>query len=502
MVNMIATALNWIRRQFETLRQKYEALKKAVWSPVETKPAEPIDEAEATRRKLNHAVESLPDYFANLAKGLSENAHLKRFIDAGASFRKSGQYAGLWGVREPQIGDIAAMQVNLTKSRIEEDCLSAQRKLTSESEILKTIKTNAERDYQTKHAYYEKLNRAYQYNHRNFSLLLCAIYGFFAVVLVLADIPLALELTRKGFDLKTDPNNTIQSLFSFGTPDGFVIHFVKVLTSNWEVVLFATGVAFCTIYIKIFYDDFIGSPLENLIKKAPEAPPADYEEYHLAYNDQTANNGAEAPQTEALKNKEHINQQFNRLWWLRFSVRLLVLVMVFLTILVLGYFRYSVVTSKDSVEGVPSYVTFFTYSLMTLIFPLISGICASLSLSSFHNWSERRKAGKQNSASREAVIKATDEYRKKEEERAKTEGFIKWLATQETIDQLKNYLIRCYESGYKFGYLYTEWTFGGDLFTRAEALRNRNLTDPNVSLNGFAPLKSPHAPQAPHVALN
>jgi hypothetical protein len=493
---MIATALNWIRRKYDAIRQKFEAVKKALSPPTNTKTSEP-DEAAEVRRKLDNAVESLPDYFANLAKGLSENAHLKRFIDAGASFRKSGQYAGLWGIREPEIGDIAEMQVQITKSRIEEDCLSTQRKLNSESKILKTIKKNAERDYRTKHAYYEKLNRAYQYNHRNFSLLLCVIYGFFAFVLVLADIPLALELTRRGFNLKSDPNNSIQSLFSLATPDGFFVHFAKVLTSNWEVVLFATGVAFCTIYIKIFYDDFIGAPLENLIKKASEAPPANYEEFHLAQDDEVSNDGAEAPPKEAL-NKEDIDKQFHRLWRVRFRVKLGVLVVLFSTILVLGYFRYWVV-SANRVADIPAYVTFFTYSLMTLIFPIISGICASLSLSSFHNWSERRKAKKQNSAAREAVMKATDDYRQKAAEREKNEAFINWLRHEDTIKHLKNYLVRCYGSGYKFGYLYTEWTFGGDLFTRAEALRNRNLTDPTVSLNGFDPLKSP---QPTHLAMN
>src|SRR5262249_35965970 len=150
-----------------------------------------------------------------------------------------------------------------------------------------------ERDYKTKNAYYEKLNRAYQYNHRQFSLLLGFIYGFFALVLVLADIPLALELTKLGFNLKADPNNAISDLFVFNAPEGFFFHTIKILSANWEVVLFATGVAFCTIYIKIFYDDFVGVPLENLIKKASESPTADYEEFQEA-------------QTEALNNKQAI----------------------------------------------------------------------------------------------------------------------------------------------------------------------------------------------------
>ncbi|HXQ39353.1 MAG TPA: hypothetical protein VN843_35460, partial [Anaerolineales bacterium] len=185
----------------------------------------------------------------------------------------------------------------------------------------------------------------------------------------------------------------------------------------------------------------------------------------------------EVAAAETVNSKKKVNDRFNRLWWWRFSVKLLVLLILFSTILVLGYFRYSVVTAKTVAE-VPRQVTFLTYSLLTLIFPIISGICASLSLSNFHNWAERRKAEKHNSDARKVVLEATDEYRKIKEEKEKNDSFLEWLASQDTITQLTKYMIRCYDSGYKFGYRYPEWTFGGDLFTRAEAMRNRNLLEP------------------------
>ena len=141
-------------------------------------------------------------------------------------------------------------------------------------------------------------------------MVLGGIYGAVALVLVLADIPLALELTRRGFNLKSDPNNAISDLFLATTQDGFVSHFFRVLTSNWEVVVFATGVAFCTIYIKIFYDDFIGVPLENLIKKASESPTADYEEWNLRQTERTSNNDAAKTSGEAINHKKEITDRF------------------------------------------------------------------------------------------------------------------------------------------------------------------------------------------------
>lgn len=472
-IAMIETAARWIR-------DKYEAIRSAASS---SKPVVPdtVDEAGAARRKFADAIGSFSDFFENSVSKLEENTYLRQFLVNGESFRKSGYIAGLWGIREDDIDGIAAMQIRMTTSLIEERYQSNQRKLESQVDILRTIRANAERDYETKNAYYEKLKRAYQYSHRQFSLTLGFIYGFFAVVLVLADIPLALELTKRGFNLKSDPESAISDLFAYGTQEGFVLHFLKVLTVNWEVVLFATGIAFCTIYIKIFYDDFIGVPLENLIKKASESPRADYEEVYLVKTERSSEDRAANEEDQALAKKK-ISDRFNRLWWWRFLVKLTVLLVLFSTILVLGYFRYSVVTAP-SIKDIAPPVIFLTYSLLTLIFPIISGICGSLSLSNFHNWSEIGKAKKENSEAQKTVLKATDEFRVKEEEKERNKSFLGWLAKEETMGQLKEFLIYCYQSGYKFGYQYPEWTFGGDLFTRAEALRNRNFTGPDRSID-------------------
>ena len=492
---MRAKALNWIREKYDALQQKYQAIKEAISSPADTK-TEPDNGVAEGRRKFSDAHDSFSSFFGNLAKSFEENTQLQQFIKLGETFRDKGYYAGQWGVRDEDVAGSAAIKVRITKNLIDEKCQSNQRKLNSQVKILKTIKNNAKRDYGTRNAYYEKLNRAYQYNPKQFSLLLSVIYGSFAVMLVLADIPLALELTKQGFNLQAQSGAAINKLFSYDADEGVLLHFIKVVMVNWEVFVFAIGVAFCTIYIKIFYDDFIGSPLENLIKKASESPKADYEELHLAQNEPDAKLESAAA-TETLNNKKKVNDRFNRLWWVRFFVKLGVLLVLFSTIVILGYFRYSVV--KLQTPTIDPLVIFLTYTSLTLIFPIISGICASLSLSSFQNWNERRKARKENRRARMAALKATDEFRVKKEEKERNSGFIKWLSKDETIDELTEYVIRCYQSGYKFGYVHPEWTWGGDLFTRAEAMRNRNLIEPTIPTNGVGPVKPVPLPQS---ALN
>jgi hypothetical protein len=203
------------------------------------------------------------------------------------------------------------------------------------------------------------------------------IYGFFSVALVLADIPLALELTRIGFNLKSDPQNPISNLFQYGSDEGFLFNFLKVLTVNWEVVLFAVGIAFCTIYIKVYYDDFIGSPLENLIKKSPESPKESYEELqeevYQSNSEKYENNGKPEDDKPTADKIGAVRSRFNRLWWIRFVIKTLVLLILFTAILILGYFRYSVVVTqqKSEIKGISPTVIFFTYTILTLLFPII-----------------------------------------------------------------------------------------------------------------------------------
>jgi hypothetical protein len=505
------------------LRQKYDAIKHAMAASVSAKPETTVDQTKP-EQDFADAFSSFTDFFGNIANNLRENTYLQQFITLGEKFRNSGYRSGHWGIQDDNLQDTANLHVRVTKSLIDEKCKSNQERLKSHVEILETIKENADNDYHAKNAYYEKLNRAYQYSHRQFSLTLGFIYGFFSLVLVLADIPLALELTKRGLNLKSDRNSRIADLFAYGTPEGFFNHTMKVLTDNWEVVLFATGIAFCTIYIKVFYDDFIGSPLENLIKKASESPRAEYEEIFLAESKRGATNDGEPNDDESVtaEKRAQVTKRFNRLWWVRFGVKLTVLIVLFVTIVVLGYFRYSVVRLEAenqkqfavqlanqtaspntsqladnpvTIATTSPLVVFLTYSLLTLIFPIVSGICASLSLNSFHNWSERRKIGKETAAARKVALKATEDYMLKREEKTRTDGFLTWLDDPKTENQLVDYLINCYQSGYKFGYLYPKWVWGGDLYTRAEALRNRNLINPPAA----APIKPVAVPET---ALN
>jgi hypothetical protein len=400
-----------------------------------------------------------------------ENRNLEKLGRLADSFRSRGYRAGLWGLREENINRIAEMETLLVKSEIEEACDTGQRKLTSRVKMLKSVKDNAQKDYEGENSHYKRTNRRYQYNPREFSPFLGFIYAFFSAALFLADIPLALELIRQGFNLPSDGHHLISQLFRVnGGPEHFVFNFFQVLAANWEIVFYAAGVAFCTIYFKIFYDDYVAGPLENLIKRSPEAPKEDFERLQDDCQER-ADKGDMVREVKA---------RFEHLSRIRRRIKIGLLSLLFISILVLGYFRYSVASvdgEKRTIADVThSFSGFLTYCCLTILFPLISGVCASLSLNCFHNWREKARAERKNAAAQNRLGEATKEFQEKEAEMLRNDDFMAWLKNADTVRRLNEYMVACYDFGFKFGYLHPKSMFGGDLFTRAEAaLRHHEL---------------------------
>src|SRR5437016_4562628 len=158
---MIEKTIRWVRNRLASLGNPASASGPVV--------PPPVDDAREARQRFADAFDSFSAFFKNISNNLQENTYLQQFITMGESFRKAGYWAGHWGAKDQSIEKTAALHIRITKSLIDEKCQSTQRKLKSQVEILGTINADAERDYKTKNRYYEKLNRAYQYSHRQFS---------------------------------------------------------------------------------------------------------------------------------------------------------------------------------------------------------------------------------------------------------------------------------------------------------------------------------------------
>jgi len=103
---------------------------------------------------------------------------------------------------------------------------------------------------------------------RSFSLKLAIFYIVLALLLILADIPLALKLTQYGFNLHTaEGTYSVDNLFLWYKGENFLGHAWLVFANNWEVFVLAFGIALCTVYVKIFYDDFMGYPVDKAVRQ-------------------------------------------------------------------------------------------------------------------------------------------------------------------------------------------------------------------------------------------
>ncbi|MEO0468659.1 MAG: hypothetical protein AAF206_03490 [Bacteroidota bacterium] len=227
---------------------------------------------------------------------------------------------------------------------------------------------------------------------REFSRRLGRFYLYIGVLLVIADIPLAVELTKKGFGLETDASYPIADLFSS--------KFLLVLTTNWEVFVMAAGVALCTVYIKIFWDEFLASPIENAVRQ--------YKQFRESHSDEDV---------ESIRKKKQM----------RIRVKISILAFTVVMITILGVFRSETMqreiglemadmkrkakaigmTDAELAEYEPNDlrgIDIAAFIALTLAFPVIGGICMSKGISCIHNRRALERAHKNRDELRTALL--------------------------------------------------------------------------------------------------
>jgi hypothetical protein len=89
-----------------------------------------------------------------------------------------------------------------------------------------------------------------QMNYHAFSRPLAWLYLIFGVILLLSDIPLSLKLVAVGFGVRTTPPDGVKGL----TVDDFFYAPLAVFGQYWEAIMLALGVAAVGIFVKYFFD--------------------------------------------------------------------------------------------------------------------------------------------------------------------------------------------------------------------------------------------------------
>lgn len=301
--------------------------------------------------------------------------------------------------------------------------------------------------------YYIFLEEQKEIHPSKFNAFLGVFYSVISIVLIAADIPLARSLTRTAFDLE-----------------------------EWETWILCLGIAFCTVIFKIVYDEFMSSPLDNFSSQLNQAT-------------------SKGDYTEKQKSRIRINQI------VRIVFKVIVLIFTILTIYFLARLRFLAIDNIEksststsdgfsTLEGFdplqeiatnsvfaenPS-LTITTFIFVTIIFPLIGGICMSMGLQVFNNRNSYNKAKSSFDEASSRFSMAAKSSTILIEKKELAEKNIEYCKDQKFEDRYVEFFESRYNHGFRRGFIgpiheKLRLDKENDLFAKAEALYFKNIAD-------------------------
>lgn len=371
----------------------------------------------------------------------------------GDRLTEVGYEDGQSGQANTNIGVLARTLVYNLRSQMIQRFSASLASSSAELEGINIQKELAGDLQKRKKEYYIFLEEQKELYPSKFSLFLGVFYSVIAVVLIAADIPLARSLTRVAFDLE-----------------------------EWETWVLCLGIAFCTVIFKIVYDEFMSSPLDN---------------FSSQLNHATSKGGY----SDKQKRRIRVNQI------VRIVFKVIVLIFTISTIYFLARLRFLAIDNVEkesattsggfsSIEGFdplqeiaatsvfaenPS-LTITTFIFVTIIFPLIGGICMSMGLQVFSNRDSYNKAkeGFDEASSRYSNAAKSSTILVEKKELAETN--IEYCKDQKFEDRYVEFFESRYNHGFRRGFIgpiheKLRLDKENDLFAKAEALYFKNIAD-------------------------
>lgn len=392
-------------------------------------------------------------YKINIVDDISntKKQFLESITEIGSDFRKLGVLDGALEQKTNSIYDIVKTRVSHIRAYINAVFQGEKDSTETEFTTKKKIFEDSENDYKSQIQYTKLLKESYRWNYKNFSLVMGVIYVIVAILLVFADIPLSYLITKEAFALE----------------------------ELWQTILMSIGIALCTIYVKIYYDEYFAFPIEKSVSQ--------FKSVNL--------NGIDENETEL----SHVKKVWNR----RFTVKTVILIFSMLTIVSLGIVRYNFFIAEKVVANTetPSTTSGIDFSnrttqvspstnseqlnsaykhwstpiafiLITLLFPMIGGVCASLGSDKIQNYKELVQTDNNCEIKRVVYLKSLKELNEVEKRLKNWESYLKWSDEKgDFVKEYTSYFIACYVHGYERGIL--QANLGKDLYIKAEEMRRK-----------------------------
>lgn len=340
---------------------------------------------------------------------------LREITKEGQAFLKLGINDGISGLRPNHIDGIAKTNAVILQTNLEgwfrQQHTIASKTIERGEKTLLRISDQLDKLDRLK----STLDEHYRFNRKDYSKRVGLLYILIAFILVAADLPLSYSVARESFELK-------------GKIDPY---------------LFAFGIALMTIFVKIIYDQYLGMSIQEfLLRRRPNI---------------IMGNEYEATEIENKKARFVYNVQL--------LAQVIILLFILSTIFVVGYFRLendAAISSADEIlKGLKSDADPFTtgstwkklsFIGITMAFPIISGVCASVGFKHFNNVNSLKKINAQLKKQEQLEIDMSNQLLKAEGEVAEYNILAEWVSDRnEFIQEQETYFLSCYKHGYKEG---------------------------------------------------
>lgn len=443
-------AADGIRMFFKKIRGWFQS------APTRSSKPKPVSSGASVLDKDEHYEE----YLARIGKmdDIAVKSGLHERLSASHKYMyEMGRRDGSLGVKLAHLSGTALATARETFGHIRVMLKGKLAALKAELEAVNRERDNMETLFQREQAYYNYVTFQYRFFPRSYSFILFILYLVIAIALILADIPLSVTLIKEGFDLQ---GGTGELDFPYLFKEGM---FWKIIAANWEIVGTAVGIALCTIYFKIYYDEFVGTPYANRV---------------MTYNRFLSENGF----VNVTNAGQHIKNEHR----IKAGIKTILVLFTLLGVLSLALFRLHTVAGENHLfDNIYCRLAFIA---IALLFPVIGGICLSYALNNIQNltrmWMAKRKCEK----SRREWLRATKASTIVEKNHNDLLAATEYAGDEHNLDEYKLQLIDIFHRGYAIGAMQPDkYIRGEDFFNKVLEWRNiaisRNISTHIGNLN-------------------
>jgi hypothetical protein len=388
-----------------------------------------------------------PSPFDNLDLSQGDNTlvpiALKNLFDTLAKqFYNLGKQKGRLGNDDSlTIEALAHSEASLFHERVKAEVQGKVEALEIDAEFDEEHCKKMKQNYFLQKRYYDAFLNEKMSNPNSFSWLLAGVYLLAGCILLFADCVLTLNLIRIAFDFDVPPEEKFQ-LMKLGTEPTW-----PILKHNWQVIFTSLGIALLSLYIKIFYDEYIGVTDGN-------------EQLRRKHIIDIVNHEKQMNQKESGE-KDVIEQNLQKEINFKFRVRLIILLSTIILLGLLAALRYyaeieqaKIIDSNAQSVFELHPITGLAIFMLTLLFPIVAGICFSLTLKVKQNTNGYTESDASLKEAKKMFDHSFEKHLQSQKRMLHAKATLdNWIKNIDFLTNTKQYMISHYKTGYSIDYV-------------------------------------------------